>query len=76
MGTLTSLALAPFAAFFRVSYANPVIAIAVSLLAGILAYATGHEDWMAILVSFGAYMLTWWDESQHPPEAAPHSDAD
>ena len=31
MGTLTSLALAPFAAFFRVSYANPVIAIAVSL---------------------------------------------
>jgi hypothetical protein len=36
------------------SYAHPVLAIVVSTLAGIIAYATGHENWMAVLVSFGA----------------------
>ena len=69
MSSLTNLTLAPFAAIFRVSYAHPLIAIVVSTLAGILAYATGHENWMAALVSFGAYILIWWDESEHPVEA-------
>jgi hypothetical protein len=76
MSSLTSFTLAPFAMFFRISYAHPVIAIVVSTLAGLLAYATGHENWMALLVSFAAYILIWWDESRHPvapdvpPEAA------
>jgi len=69
ISSLTNLALAPFAAVFRISYAHPVIAIIVSTLAGILALATGHENWMAVLVSFGAYILIWWDESQHRAEA-------
>ena len=69
MSSLTNLTLAPFAAIFRISYAHPVIAIVVSTLAGILAYATGYENWMAVLVSFGAYILIWWDESEHPVEA-------
>lgn len=69
MSTLTKLTLAPFAAIFRISYAHPVIAIVVSTLAGILALATGHENWMAVLVSFGAYILIWWDESEHRAEA-------
>jgi hypothetical protein len=69
ISSLTNLALAPFAAVFRISFAHPVIAILVSMLAGILAYATGHENWMAALVSFGAYILIWWDESEHPVEA-------
>ena len=69
MSSLTNLTLAPFAAIFRISYAHPVIAIVVSTLAGILALATGHENWMAVLVSFGAYILIWWDESQHRAEA-------
>ena len=72
MNSLTTFTLAPFAMVFRVAYAHPVTAIVVSILAGILAYATGHENWMALLVSFGAYILIWWDESQHPaaPQAA------
>lgn len=76
ISSLTNLTLAPFAAIFRISYAHPVIAIVVSTLAGILAYATGHENWMAVLVSFGAYILIWWDESQHPaaPAAAAEQD--
>ena len=65
MSSITTFTLAPFAMFFRISYAHPVIAIVVSTLAGILAYATGHENWMALLVSFAAYILIWWDESQH-----------
>jgi hypothetical protein len=76
LSSLTNFTLAPFAMFFRISYAHPVIAIVVSTMAGILAYATGHENWMALLVSFGAYILIWWDESEHraaagtAPEAA------
>jgi hypothetical protein len=69
ISSLTNLALAPFAAVVRISFAHPVIAIIVSTLAGILAYATGHENWMAVLVSFGAYILIWWDESEHPVQA-------
>lgn len=69
MRSLTNLTLAPFAAVFRIAYAYPVTAIVVSTLAGILAFATGHENWMAVLVSFGAYILIWWDESQHRAEA-------
>lgn len=68
--SLTNFALAPFAMFFRISYAHPVIAIVVSTLAGLLAYATGHENWMALLVNFAAYILIWRDESRHP--VAPH----
>ena len=75
MSSLTNLTLAPFAAIFRISYAHPVIAIVVSTLAGILAYATGHENWMAVLVSFGAYILIWWDESQHRAEAPAATEA-
>ena len=75
LSSLTNFTLAPFAMFFRISYAHPVIAIVVSTLAGILAYATGHENWMALLVSFGAYILIWWDESEHRavPDAAPEA---
>lgn len=76
MSSLTNLALAPFAAIFRISYANPVIAILVSSLAGLLALATGHENWMAVLVSFAAYILIWWDESQHPVVAPAAAEQD
>jgi hypothetical protein len=70
MGTLTNLALSPFAMVFRLSYANPILAIVVSTAAGLLALATGHENWMAVLVSFAAYILIWWDESQARAAAA------
>jgi hypothetical protein len=75
LSSLTNFTLAPFAMFFRISYAHPVIAIVVSTMAGILAYATGHENWMALLVSFGAYILIWWDESEHraAPGTAPEA---
>lgn len=75
LSSLTNFTLAPFAMFFRISYAHPVIAIVVSTLAGLLAYATGHENWMAVLVSFGAYILIWWDESEYRAElgAAPEA---
>ncbi len=73
--SLTSFTLAPFAMFFRISYAHPLIAIIASILAGILAFATGHEHWMAVRVSFGAYILIWWDESQHPAAAVATAEA-
>ena len=69
MNSLTSLALAPFAALFRISCAHPVIAILASSMAGVLALAMGHENWMAVLVSCAACILIWWDESQHRAEA-------
>lgn len=75
MSSLTDLILSPFAWFYRTSCANPVITIIVSTLAGILAYATGHQDWMAILLSYAAYILVWWDESEHPVEPAPAPEA-
>jgi hypothetical protein len=46
--------LAPFAAFFRFCYSRPVLAIILSTVAGVLAHLTGHEHWMAILISFAA----------------------
>ncbi len=76
MSSLTNFTLAPFAMLFRIAYTHPLTAIIVSILAGILAYVTGHENWMALLVSFGAYIMIWWDESQYPvaPGAATEAD--
>lgn len=62
--------LAPFAAFFRFCYSRPVLAIIVSMVAGVLAHLTGHEHWMAILVSFAAYLLIWMDETEQRAEQA------
>jgi hypothetical protein len=69
MSNLAGLALAPVALFGRLCRANPVMAILVSALAGILALATGHENWMALLLGFAAVMLIWWDESTIPRPA-------
>jgi uncharacterized membrane protein YjjP (DUF1212 family) len=55
--------LAPFAAFFRFCYSRPVLAIILSTVAGVFAHLTGHEHWMAILISFAAYLLFWMDEA-------------
>jgi uncharacterized membrane protein YjjP (DUF1212 family) len=66
--------LAPFAAFFRFCYSRPVLAIILSTVAGMLAHLTGHEHWMAILISFAAYLLIWMDEAElraRQAEAAP-----
>lgn len=75
MSAITDLALSPFAWLFRLSYANPLIAIIASAGAGLLALVTGHENWMAALVSFSAYILIWWDESQ-APAAEPSAEAE
>jgi hypothetical protein len=64
MTAIANFALAPFALFFRISYANPILAIVLSAAAGGVALITGHENWMALLVSFAAYLLIWMDESE------------
>jgi len=70
VATLTNVALAPSAMLFRIFQAHPLIAILVSAAAGAIAYATGHDNWMAALASFAAYMLIWMDESElHASEA-------
>ncbi len=68
--------LLPFAAFFRFCYARPVLAIIVSIVVGVLAHLTGHVHWLAMLVSFTAYLLIWMDETELRPrqaEAAPQA---
>ncbi len=64
MSAAYDMMLAPFAAFFRFCYSRPVLAIIVSTVAGVLAHLTGHEHWMAILISFAAYLLIWMDETE------------
>lgn len=64
MSAAVNMMLAPFAAFFRFCYSRPVLAIIVSTVVGVLAHLTGHEHWMAILISFAAYMLIWMDETE------------
>ena len=75
ISSLTDLVLSPFAWFYRTSCANPLVTIIVSTLAGVLAFVMGHEHWMAVLVSYAAYILVWWDESEHPvvPDATPEA---
>jgi hypothetical protein len=79
MSAAVDLMLSPFAAFFRVCYSRPVLAIIVSTVAGVLAHLAGHEHWMAILISFAAYLLMWMDEKEframNPQLMAP-ADAD
>ena len=70
MSAITNLTLAPFALLFRQSYAHPWLAIAISTLAGLGAYATGHDNWACLLASFGAYMLIWLDEHRRPAQPA------
>lgn len=74
MSNIAGVALAPFAMFFRMCRMHPVVAIVVSALAGAVALATGHENWMALLVGFSAVMLIWWDESTIPVAAAGEAD--
>ncbi|WP_237216670.1 hypothetical protein [Falsiroseomonas oryziterrae] len=64
MTAITNFALAPLALLFRISHANPILAILISGAAGGIAFLTGHDNWMAALVSFAAYLLIWLDESE------------
>jgi hypothetical protein len=74
MSIITSIALSPFTLLFRMSYAQPWIAIAISAAAGLVAHMMDHDGWTVLFVSFGSYMLIWLDESTQPrpvPEAPP-----
>jgi hypothetical protein len=74
MSTITSIALSPFTLLFRMSYARPWIAIAISVVAAVVAHMLDHDSWTVLFVFFGSYMLMWLDETTHPrpaPEALP-----
>lgn len=66
MTAITNLTLAPFALLFRHSYAHPWLAIVISALVGVAAFATGHDNWACLMASFGAYMLIWLGERDRP----------
>jgi len=64
MSALFKLPLAPFAALFRFSFANPMLAILASAALGLGALVIGQPNWMAVLLCFSAYILIWWSESE------------
>ena len=71
MGNLVGMALSPFALVLRLSYANPIIAIAASAVLAGIAYATGHVHWMGFLLCYAAFVMIVWDEQSNPPALAP-----
>jgi hypothetical protein len=66
MSSLTSLALSPFALLFRISYAQPWVAIGISAVAGVVAHMLDHDGWTVLFVSFMSYLMMWLDETKHP----------
>ncbi|WP_137176879.1 hypothetical protein [Roseomonas sp. AR75] len=69
MSSVFNLALSPFAYALGLAYSRPWLSVIVSGVAGLIALALHHEIWMGLLISFGAYMLMWMDEAEHPVEA-------
>jgi lysylphosphatidylglycerol synthetase-like protein (DUF2156 family) len=69
MSALTNLALAPFAMFFRAAYAQPWLAVIVSVVVGLVCWFIGQATWAVIAASFMAYMLIWLDENRNPRPA-------
>jgi hypothetical protein len=76
MSAVTNVALAPFALLFRISYANPWLAMLVSLLAAVAAWQLDQPTWAVIFAGFMSYMLIWLDESEQRAAAAPVVGAD
>jgi hypothetical protein len=74
MSALVNLSLAPFAMIFRISYANPWLAIAISFAAGGVGYLTGHDLWGCTFISFGSYIMMWLGEQGRPPEQGTHEE--
>jgi uncharacterized membrane protein YjjP (DUF1212 family) len=69
MGSLTAAALAPFAYIFNVSYRHPMLAIAISAAAGLIAHLMDHDGWAVLFVCFLSYLLIWYDETHYPRAA-------